>query len=88
MVITDILLPRRDGIATILELRREAPTVAIIAISGDGNGMNYLNFAGKLGAEAVLSKPFKLAELIDVVNDLLSACPRRPLAGRLRGQSG
>jgi DNA-binding response OmpR family regulator len=75
IVITDILLPKRDGIATILELRREAPAIAIIAISGGGYGygVDYLDFAGKLGADAVLPKPFKLAELIDVVNDLLSA---------------
>jgi DNA-binding response OmpR family regulator len=74
IVITDILLPKRDGIATILELRREAPAIAIIAISGGGYGygVDYLDFAGKLGADRVLPKPFKLAELVDVVNDLLS----------------
>jgi DNA-binding response OmpR family regulator len=72
IVITDILLPKRDGIATILELRREAPAIAIIAISGGGYGygVDYLDFARKLGADRVLPKPFKLAELVDVVNDL------------------
>jgi DNA-binding response OmpR family regulator len=74
LVITDILMPKQEGITTILELRREAPTVTIIAISGGGQGygMDYLDFARKLGADAVLPKPFRPAELTDVVNNLLS----------------
>jgi CheY-like chemotaxis protein len=73
LVITDILMPTQDGIETILELRREAPSVSIIAISGDGDPkkMSYLDFASKLGADGILSKPFRAAELIQAVATLL-----------------
>src|SRR6185437_2539251 len=52
LVVTDILMPTQEGIETILELRREAPTTPIVAISGGGQGraITYLDFASKLGA--------------------------------------
>lgn len=79
LVITDIVMPGKEGIETILELRREAPAVAILAISGGGqnHSMSYLEFATKLGADAALPKPFGAAALIETVNRLLppSALP-------------
>ena len=74
LVVTDILMPGQEGITTILALRQEQPKIAIIAISGGGQGygMNYLDYARKLGADAALPKPFRPAELIEVVNNLLS----------------
>ena len=70
LVITDILMPEREGIETIRQLRREAESVAIIAISGGGAPpyLRYLDFASKLGADATLAKPFYPAELIETVN--------------------
>ena len=75
LVVTDILMPRQEGIATIMEMRREEPSVAIIAMSGSGEGfgVNYLDYAGKLGADAVLPKPFRPAELKALVNEVLNA---------------
>ncbi len=74
LVITDIVMPTQEGIETILEIRREAPGVGIIAISGGGlsSGMTYLDLAGKLGADAVLSKPFRAPALLNAVAKLLS----------------
>jgi DNA-binding response OmpR family regulator len=69
VVITDILMPKKEGIETIKELRRIAPTVWIIAISGGGaaHDMLFLNFAKALGADFALAKPFRAEELIAAV---------------------
>jgi DNA-binding response OmpR family regulator len=73
LVVTDILMPKQEGIMTIIEMRREAPSLAIIAMSGSGqfNGMNYLDYARKLGAGAMLPKPFRPAELKALVDKML-----------------
>ena len=70
LVISDILMPEKEGIETILEIRREAPSIPIIAISGDIDGA-FLDFATKLGASRALPKPFRSAELIEMVDELL-----------------
>lgn len=74
LVICDIIMPNKDGIETILEIRRSAPDVKIIAISGGGVsvGSDYLNAALKLGADHILAKPFQPAELSALVQDLLA----------------
>jgi DNA-binding response OmpR family regulator len=74
LVITDIVMPKKEGIETILELRRQSPKVLILAISGGGDirRADYLDMAGKLGADATLTKPVMAAELREAVNRLLS----------------
>ena len=74
LVITDIVMQIKEGIETILELRRLAPNVRILAISGGGEvrKADYLDMAGKLGADATLSKPVLAADLRAAVNRLLS----------------
>src|SRR5882757_6344710 len=74
LVITDIVMPIKEGIETILELRRLSPKVRILAISGGGEirKADYLDMAGKLGADATLSKPVMAAELREAVKRLLS----------------
>jgi DNA-binding response OmpR family regulator len=60
LVLLDILMPAKDGIETIVGLRRAGHTVKIIAMSGRAGGpyMNFLGAAKRLGADAVLEKPF------------------------------
>jgi DNA-binding NtrC family response regulator len=70
LVISDILMPRMEGIETILALRREDQTIPIVAISG-GRDPLYLSAAGKLGATAILEKPFAPDALLSLVNGLL-----------------
>ncbi len=81
LVITDIVMPRMDGIETIRALRQTEVTVPIIAMSevtcGD-RGL-YLKAALALGADATLEKPFSLAELQNLVQQAL-AIPTRDLA--------
>ena len=73
VVITDIQMPGTSGAAVISELKRDYPEVAIIAISGlfnSGHGLDA-EAALALGAARALTKPFKRAELLRAVADLL-----------------
>lgn len=72
-VIIDIVMPEKEGIATILEMRRHDQTLPILSISGAGYRNIYLDFARKLGANASLEKPFRPAELINIIKGLLSS---------------
>ncbi len=73
MVITDIIMPNKEGIETILELKRKNKDVKIIAISGGGrtNAQDNLRSAKYLGASLTLAKPFESTELLDAVQKLI-----------------
>ena len=66
LVITDIIMPEKEGVETIIELQKEFPDTKIIAISGGGRmkNMDFLEVAKKFGAHSVMSKPFSAKELI------------------------
>ena len=71
MVVTDLLMPEKDGIETILELRKRNATLPVLAISGGGSighRGDLLRMAQELGATATLSKPFTREELLAAVN--------------------
>lgn len=72
IVITDLLMPEKEGIATISELRKDFPWIKIVAISGGGICFpeNYLNRARAMGADATLCKPFGGGELLSVIEEL------------------
>ena len=73
LIITDILMPEKEGLETIIELRREFPNVKIIAMSGGGHkgNLNFLQIAKRLGAQRTLQKPFHLKEVIQLVTEVL-----------------
>jgi CheY-like chemotaxis protein len=73
VVVCDILMPAKDGIETIIALKKEAPSVKIIAISGGGRAAaaGYLETALVLGANIVLEKPVTNRKLIESVEYLL-----------------
>jgi two-component system, chemotaxis family, chemotaxis protein CheY len=83
VIITDIIMPKMDGIATITAIRKEFSAVPVVAISGGGNfaaaGFKptaistaaYLASAAKAGATATLAKPFDSRELLTVINRAL-----------------
>ena len=73
LVITDIIMPEKEGVETIIELIKQNPGVHIIAISGGGRkGPDlYLKIAEKMGASKIFSKPVDRREMIDTVRDLL-----------------
>jgi DNA-binding response OmpR family regulator len=75
LVITDLVMPGKEGIATIAVLRKEYPGTRIIAMSGAGNKDTYLELAQKIGADSLLCKPFGKREMIVSVEKALSAEP-------------
>ena len=75
LVITDLVMPVKDGLRTIMELRRERQDLPIIAISAGGAipKERYLTAAQYLGDITAMPKPFKRQELVDTVKRLLNA---------------
>lgn len=73
LVITDIIMPDKEGIETIIELTGDYPQTKIIAMSGGGklSPQDYLETAKRLGASRTLAKPFNYSEFIDTVHELL-----------------
>ncbi len=76
LVITDILMPQVDGIEIIRHVKHHDPnsTIKIIAMSGGGriDGLEYLRYAKRLGADEVLDKPINLAMLFTKIEQLLT----------------
>lgn len=74
VVITDLLMPEQEGLATIKELRQDNPTVKIIAISGglQTGSLDFLQVAKYLGAQQTLHKPFRRDELLGAIQSVLT----------------
>jgi len=81
LVITDVVMPNREGLETIAALRRDWPALPIIAMSGDIRAHLYLGMAAKLGAQRTLAKPFATETLLRLINELLEPRPGPPAAG-------
>ncbi len=75
LVMMDLFMPRKEGLETIMQLRRSFPDIKVIAISGGNptHGMSFLDLAKKFGAERVLAKPFGMQEIRDAVSELLDS---------------
>ena len=73
LVITDPIMPEKEGIETIIDIKRHNPQAKIIAISGGGKMTSdkYLPTALKIGASSALSKPFNPKELLETIHSLL-----------------
>lgn len=75
LLITDIVMPHKDGIGTIREARTADPDLKIIAISGGGHHsreLDYIEMAQKMGADRAYRKPFKPSEIAATVDELLN----------------
>jgi DNA-binding NarL/FixJ family response regulator len=71
-VLTDILMPIRDGLEIINHLRCHAPETSIVAMSGGGRrcAAHYLEWAKGLGAQAILLKPFSRSDLVSAISEV------------------
>lgn len=70
LVITDVELPGMDGVALVAEIERQRPTMAVLVLSGYGEGVR-----GRLSRRLrnrVLSKPFTYEQLRSAVQDALA----------------
>ena len=78
LIITDILMPEKDGLEVIREIRRLSPQTKVIAISGGSPQVHirFLDIANYLGAYRTIEKPFALHILFDAVNAALGADPQ------------
>ena len=79
LVVCDLFMPNREGIATLRELRRLDPAVPIIMMSGHAPSatlwgtkhMDYLAMAKALGATRTINKPFNYSQLLRLVKECL-----------------
>lgn len=74
LIITDLIMPNKDGIGMIIDLKKEFPQVKIIAMSGGGVNRpeGYLDGAKKLGATRTLTKPIDRDEMLKAVKETLN----------------
>jgi CheY-like chemotaxis protein len=74
VVITDLLMPERDGLEFITEVRKKYPKVKIIAMSGGGHVAreSYLRIAKTFGAHYLLEKPFNQSDVLGAVETVLA----------------
>ncbi len=73
LVITDIIMPEKEGLETIREMKKLRPDLKIIAMSGGGkvSSKNYLDTAKIFGATRILAKPFTQKQMVSAVRELL-----------------
>ena len=74
LVVTDIVMPEMEGIGAIMAIKQMADPPKVIAMSGTGTlgRRNYLKWAKHLGADEVLSKPFRLDEMLSLASQLIA----------------
>lgn len=76
LIITDIFMPEKEGIETIIELQQDFPAIKVIAMSGGGNrarSLDYLPTASQFGAVRTLPKPFDIHVMLALVREVLEA---------------
>ena len=73
IVITDLVMPEKEGLELIREIKQLYSGVKIIAISGGGRGssQDYLKLAKAFGAQVVLDKPFSHREILEAISQVL-----------------
>jgi len=73
LLITDILMPEKDGIEIVMETLKKHPSIKIITMSGGGQieADFYLEMTKSLGISHTLGKPFGTDELLSTIRELL-----------------
>ena len=73
LILTDLLMPEKDGVRVISDVKAHHPEIPIIAMSGGQSVFSpvFLEAAGTLGATKTLNKPFRNEELLQTIQDCL-----------------
>lgn len=73
LIVTDIIMPEKEGVETIIDLKKDYPDLGIIAISGGGRTRNldFLKLSERFGASKILAKPFTEGQLLEAVNEVI-----------------
>ncbi len=73
LIITDIIMPDKEGLGTIVEIKNEFPNTKIFAMSGGGKNApeQYLRMATGLGVDRVFIKPFNREKILSAVAEVL-----------------
>ncbi|HEY4031589.1 MAG TPA: response regulator [Caulobacteraceae bacterium] len=95
LVITDIVMPAKEGVQLIMDIKRTGLDTRVIAISGGGvrSCKDYLRWAKELGAALVLQKPFRMSVLLMMARFLMEkaanaqAFPTQSLPGATAGRA-
>jgi CheY-like chemotaxis protein len=74
LIVTDLVMPEKEGLELIKEVRRDHPAIRIVAISGAVGNVKetFLSMARAFGADFILAKPFSLEDLLHTVEQALS----------------
>lgn len=75
LIITDIMMPEKDGLEVVLAMRKEHPDLPVIAISGGMRmaPMDFLPIVKTFGAREVFYKPVELDDLLTAVKGQIEA---------------
>lgn len=73
LIVSDIVMPEKEGIELLMDIKRQHPNLPVICISGGGrlSGTDFLSGAKLLGASAVFRKPLDEEQLIQKIRELL-----------------
>ncbi len=74
LVITDIVMPAKEGVSVIIDIKKSGSDVLLIAMSGGGarGCKNYLRWAKELGANVAIEKPFRMSTFMMIAKQLIS----------------
>lgn len=73
LIVLDLVMPEKEGLETLEELRQIAPEVKIVVVSGGlSTGQSFLKVAKLMGADATMAKPMDTSKLLTTVAELLN----------------
>jgi CheY-like chemotaxis protein len=72
VVITDVAMPCKDGIETLIELKKIDPSIKVIVVSGAERNHRLLEIAGIFSADATITKPFTQQAISIAVQEVLT----------------
>jgi CheY-like chemotaxis protein len=75
LAVVDIIMPEKEGLETIMEIKRRWPGCMVVAMAGDERvpAARYLGMASRLGADALLTKPFSAQSVLETVQAVFAA---------------